>query len=211
MTLKFKLILFVLLPLCLLGCKKNDILSMPQLENILFEMHLADGVFSTLTANNKINNADSVFRYKNIFEKYKCSRDKFEKSMRAYSRKKETIDKIYENVQKRFETVLKNYEGISVSEFTNSIINKISTPFKNIFSTVDKSFENIESFDDMQNKISEQNDNLQEDTAIDSAKNEVDDTPVINEKTKSDSILKLKHNSFKKQLQKFEQNSDKIN
>ncbi|MDR3287544.1 MAG: DUF4296 domain-containing protein [Prevotellaceae bacterium] len=184
---------------------------MPQLENILFEIHLADGVFNTLTANNKINNADSIFRYKNIFEKYKCSRNKFEKSMRAYSRKKETIDKIYENVQKRFETLLKNHEGINISELSNGIINKISTPFKNIFSSIDKSFENIENFDDMQNKISEQNNDLQENTTVDSAKNEIDDAPVLNEKPKSDSIIKAKHNIFKKQLQKLDQNSDKVN
>ena len=151
---KCKLIFCAFITLaCLSACGRGEILSKQQLEDILFEIQLSDGVFRTLLQNSQIQDIDSVLKYKNIFEKYNCSRNKFEKSIREYSRNKETLDNIYANLQKRFEEMLKNYEGITFSEFIKRIENKIFEPFDAILQTASKNFENIENFNSLIEKI----------------------------------------------------------
>ena len=151
---KFKLILATFIALmCLQSCGRGDVLSKQQLEDMLFEMHFSDGVFHTFTQRGLTENIDSVFRYKHIFEKYKCSRDKFEKSLREYSRNKETLEKIYANLQKRFEEMLKNYEGRTFLEFTTDVGNKFSEPFKSIIKSTRENFESIENFTDFIEKL----------------------------------------------------------
>ena len=164
MMTKCKLILAALIALvCWSACGRGDILSKQQLEDILFEIHLSDGVFNTLTQNNLLyDDNNSVFRYKPIFEKYKCSRNKFEKSLREYSRKKETLDKIYANLQKRFEEMLKNYEARTLSELIKDAGNKLFTPFENGLQTVRKNFESIESFKRFVEKIMNADENFDE-------------------------------------------------
>jgi hypothetical protein len=156
----------------LLGCKTDDILSKQQLEDILFEMHLSDGIIHALTDKNQIQNADSIFRYKNIFEKYKCSRDKFEKSMRVYSGKKETIDKIYENIKKRFETKLKNLERKTFSDITKNIIDKLHASIKDALSSVKKYFENAENIENVVEKLLNFHEDISPETETDSVKSE---------------------------------------
>jgi uncharacterized protein YukE len=181
---KCKLILGALITLvCLSGCGRGDILGKQKLEDILVEIHLSDGVFHTLSHNNILQDVDSVFRYKNIFEKFNCSRNKFEKSMREYSRNKENLDKIYANVQKRLEEMLKNYEGITFSEFIQRIENKFITPFSTILQTAGKNFENIENFNSFIEKIKSIDENntseITDKTEIDSIKQEVPNNKVF--------------------------------
>ncbi|MDR2651835.1 MAG: DUF4296 domain-containing protein [Prevotellaceae bacterium] len=168
MMLKIKLILIVTTIMCLLSCKTDDILNKQQLEDMLFEMHLSDGVVHTLVNKNHIQNADTIVRYKAIFDKYKCSRDKFEKSMRIYSRKKETITQIYDNIKLRFDTMLKDIEGKSFPNFAKDIIEKFSVPLKNIVPKTDKYFENIETVDDFFEKLSDLEKDINENAAQDS-------------------------------------------
>ncbi|MDR2064886.1 MAG: DUF4296 domain-containing protein [Prevotellaceae bacterium] len=152
--LKTKLILLVTTAvMCLSGCKTDDILNKRQLEDILFEMHLSDGVVHALASKNQIQNADTVVRYKAIFEKYKCSRNKFEKSMRVYSRQKETITKIYDNIKLRFEKMLKDFESKDLRNFTKDIIEKFHESLKNALSGIGKYFEDIENISDFAEKL----------------------------------------------------------
>jgi hypothetical protein len=171
--LKIKLILLVsVVAACLYSCKSDDILSKRQLEDMLFEMHLSDGVVHTLSDKMKVQNADTIIRYKPIFEKYKCSRDKFEKSMRIYSRKKETISEIYGNIQQRFETALKDFESrdMDSGNFIQNVINKLVAPLKNILSETGKFFENIKTTDDFVEKLLNPQTDIHENAHQDSMK-----------------------------------------
>ncbi|MDR2126578.1 MAG: DUF4296 domain-containing protein [Prevotellaceae bacterium] len=182
--LKIKLILLAsAITICFSACKSDDILSKKQLENMLFEMHLSDGVVHTVANSNQILNTDTIIRYKAIFEKYKCSRNKFEKSMRAYSRNRDAVTEIYENIKLRFDAMLKHYETKNFQNFTNNIINKFSLPFKNILSETDKYFEKIENIDDFVEQLMNLQKNIPE-TASDSAKVNV----AVKEKTLEKSI-----------------------
>jgi hypothetical protein len=147
---------------CLQACKKNDIADKQQLENILFDMHMADGILHTMSANVQEQGVDSVFRYKHIFEKYKCSRDKFERTMRVYSKDKEALDLIYTNVRNRFEELQSRYSAQTNLQFAEDILNKFTTPIKNSWSQIDNFFKDVENFDDFKNKILESCDDLSE-------------------------------------------------
>jgi hypothetical protein len=168
MNLKFKIILIALIAISWSSCKNDGILSADKLEDILLEMHLSDGVFHTLNINSKMQNVDSIFRYKNIFEKYKCSRDMFEKSMRAYSRKQEVIDNIYNNLQERFKTMLNNYEGKNLSDFIIDIFQKFSLSLKSILSPAGKQFENVENIKDFVERLLSLHENISENSQTDS-------------------------------------------
>ncbi|MDR1554148.1 MAG: DUF4296 domain-containing protein [Prevotellaceae bacterium] len=169
MMLKIKLILVVATAIMALSsCKTDDILNKQKLEDMLFEMHLSDGVVHTLANINQIQNADTIVRYKAIFDKYKCSRDKFEKSMRIYSRQKETITQIYENIKLRFETMVKNLEGKDFPNTIKDIVDKFRIPMENIASKVDKYFENIETVDDFLEKLLHLQNDIAENTEQDS-------------------------------------------
>ncbi|MDR2292507.1 MAG: DUF4296 domain-containing protein [Prevotellaceae bacterium] len=169
MMLKTKLILLVtVITMCLSGCKTDDILNKRQLEDILFEMHLSDGIVQTLTNRNHIQNADTIIRYKAIFEKYKCSRDKFEKSMRVYSRQSETITKIYDNIKLRFDRMLKDFESKDLQNITKNIFNKFHIKLKNALSGIDKCFENVENINDFAEKLLNLSKDISEDTKSDS-------------------------------------------
>ncbi|MDR1199713.1 MAG: DUF4296 domain-containing protein [Prevotellaceae bacterium] len=154
MMLKIRLVLLVLITvLCLSSCKSDNVLSRRQLEDMLFEMHLSDGIVHTLADKMQLQSTDTIIRYKAIFEKYNCSRDKFEKSMRVYSRKRETITQIYENIKKRFDTALKDLEGTGTKDFIKNIIDKFCISLKDIFSKTGDFFENIKSTDDFVEKL----------------------------------------------------------
>jgi hypothetical protein len=164
MMLKIRLILLASVTvLCLLSCRNDDVLSKRQLEDILFEMHLSDGVVHALNNKIQLQNTDTTYtliRYKTIFEKYNCSRDKFEKSMRIYSRKKETMIQIYENIKKRFNTALKDFESRGLNNFVKNIIDKACISLKNILLKTGSCFENIKTADDFFEKLM----NMQKDT-----------------------------------------------
>jgi len=135
------------------ACTKNNIVDKKQLENILFEMHLSDGIFHTMSTNHREQNLDSVFRYEHIFKKYKCSRNKFEQSMRAYSKNKDGIDLIYTNVQKRLEVLLSEFDGDKNLYFTEDFKNKLTAPIRDFLLSIENYFKDIENFDDFRNKI----------------------------------------------------------
>ena len=181
---KHKLILISLIAFVgLWGCGRGDILSKQYVEDILFEMHLSDGVFHTLEQKGKeLGSVDTVLRYKSIFEKYKCSRDKFEKSLREYARDKETLDKIYSNLQKRFEETLKDYEGKTLLEFIKSTGTQLFTPFTNDLQSIKKNFENVENFSRLIEKIMNPDENS-------------------NETNESENIKNIETNSLKQEMQ----------
>ena len=163
MTLKIRIILFAVTAMtCLSACTKNNIVDKKQLENILFEMHLADGIFHTMAANHREQNLDSVFRYEHILKKYKCSRNKFEQSMRAYSKNKDGIDLIYTNVQKRLEVLLSEFDGDKNLYFTEDFKNKLTAPIRDFLLSIENYFKDIENFDDFRNKILNSEENATE-------------------------------------------------
>jgi DNA repair ATPase RecN len=168
--LKTELIIFVTAAImCLSGCKNDDILNKRQLEDILFEMHLSDGVVQTLANRNQIQNTDTIIRYKAIFEKYNCSRDKFEKSMRVYSRQKETINKIYDNIKLRFDRMLQDLESKDVQSVVKNIVRKFNMKLKNALTGIDKCFENVENINDFAEKLLNLQKDITENAEPDSA------------------------------------------
>ncbi|MDR1348641.1 MAG: DUF4296 domain-containing protein [Prevotellaceae bacterium] len=170
MMLKIRLVLlFSITVLCLSSCKSDNVLSRHQLEDMLFEMHLADGIVHTLADKMQLQGADTVIRYKAVFEKYNCSRDKFEKSMRIYSRKRETITQIYENIKQRFDTALKDIESTGMNGFVKNIIDKFHISLKDIFPKTGDFFENIKSADDFVEKLIQMQKDVPENAEQDSA------------------------------------------
>ena len=102
-----ELILFVFL---LMGCtiRPKGILSDKEMEAVLYDMHMAEGVVPAIGINgSQTDDQDACFRF--VLKKHGITKAQFDSSVVWYTAHPKRFDKIYPKVIKRFE---KNIEDI---------------------------------------------------------------------------------------------------
>jgi len=92
-----KIILLIAVIAALASCSKNDnVLSEKKMAHIIRDIHLSDGVLNTRRFTEiKSENVDSLYVYKQVFEKNKVTREEFVASMQHYSKYPRLLDEIY--------------------------------------------------------------------------------------------------------------------
>jgi hypothetical protein len=77
---------------------KNLVIPADSMVTLLTDLHLADGVITTIKLKDKPLNHLSAEYFAVIMEKHKIGRDTFEESLRYYAYHTEELNKIYEKV-----------------------------------------------------------------------------------------------------------------
>lgn len=92
-----KIILLIAAIAALASCSKNEnVLSEKKMALIIRDIHLADGVLNTHRfSQNRFENVDSLYIYKQVFEKNEVTRDEFVTSIQYYSKYPRQLDDIY--------------------------------------------------------------------------------------------------------------------
>lgn len=100
-----KLLIFFLLPLCLLGCRPRGVLSTKEMEDILYDLHRAEGVVYTLGWNYNDEEAMAVC-YRVVLEQHSVTQAQFDSSLVWYTDNPNVFDKIYPKVLDRLQADL---------------------------------------------------------------------------------------------------------
>jgi hypothetical protein len=91
---------------------RNLIIPADSMVTLLTDLHLADGVISTLKIKDKSLKHLSTEYFSEILEKHKIGRDTFDESMRYYAYHTEELNQIYEKVIVN----LSKIEGVATSK-----------------------------------------------------------------------------------------------
>ena len=96
---KLYYILLIFSVLC--SCSKFGILKSKKMEDLLYDIHLAEATMNI----KRIHSTREIRRshYDYIFEKHHTTREQFEKSIKWYAARPKKLEAIYENVKKRIE------------------------------------------------------------------------------------------------------------
>lgn len=100
------LILFLLLALLLPSCtfRPNNVLSKKKMEQVLYDLHKADGVVSVEGLNNKDEELKRI--YKTTLDKHHVTQAQFDSSLVWYTDNPKRFNKIYPAVLKRLQADL---------------------------------------------------------------------------------------------------------
>jgi outer membrane murein-binding lipoprotein Lpp len=92
-----KLLLIIVAAIALASCSDNDkVISKRKMASILRDIHISDAVLNTQRyTQNTFENLDSLYLYKDVFEKNDVSRDEFVYSLQYYSKYPRKLDEIY--------------------------------------------------------------------------------------------------------------------
>jgi hypothetical protein len=92
-----KLLLIIVAAIALASCSDNDkVISKRKMANILRDIHISDAVLNTQRyTQNSFENLDSLYLYKDVFEKNDVTRDEFIYSLQYYSKYPRRLDEIY--------------------------------------------------------------------------------------------------------------------
>ncbi|MDR2652777.1 MAG: DUF4296 domain-containing protein [Prevotellaceae bacterium] len=143
------LFLLTIAAFCSCNMRPFDIMDSKQMENILYDIHLAEATMSVrhVSAQTEIRRA----HYDYIFEKYHISREKFETSMSWYAYNPKKLELIYENVKERFNKLqvdvdnyvyhpenkildeIKSFDTINLYKFENQYFFKNHPPKDSLF------------------------------------------------------------------------------
>lgn len=104
-----QLIPFLLIGLLVSACSLDktvnppkDVLSQDKMVDVLYDLHLTDGLFTTRNFNrDKTMNAENGYSY--VFKKHGITRQTFDKSMQFYTRHSFALENIYRQVEQKFE------------------------------------------------------------------------------------------------------------
>jgi len=77
---------------------KSELIPAKDLVQVLYDLHLADGLLSLSEVRNDYNDMDSLGQYVSILESYGYSLKQLNNTIEYYSSDPETLDKIYEKV-----------------------------------------------------------------------------------------------------------------
>jgi hypothetical protein len=92
-----KLLLIIVAAIAFASCSDNDkVISKRKMANILRDIHISDAVLNTQRyTQNSFENLDSLYLYKDVFEKNDVTRDEFIYSLQYYSKYPRRLDEIY--------------------------------------------------------------------------------------------------------------------
>lgn len=92
-----KVLLIIAIAIALASCSNDSqVLSKKKMACILRDIHIADAVLNTQRySQNNLQNVDSLYLYKDVFEKNDVSRDEFIHSLQYYSKYPRKLDEIY--------------------------------------------------------------------------------------------------------------------
>lgn len=93
-----KKILLIVAAIAVFASCSNDekVLSKRKMASILTDIHIADAVLNTQRYDlNRLENLDSLYLYKEVFEKNDVTRDEFVSSLQYYSKYPRRLDEIY--------------------------------------------------------------------------------------------------------------------
>jgi len=102
-----KLYIVALMLIILTGCfsrnervrKPDKFISREKMEDILFDLHISDGLLNNPTMRNEFNYKDSVQNYMDVIESHGYTKPLFEENLNYYFlRKPEKLELIYDNV-----------------------------------------------------------------------------------------------------------------
>ena len=111
------------------SCGNDYILTNKQMEDLLLDIHLVDGI-SLSNSNFSSKNAKSDL-YTTIYEKHNTTKEQFDSSMVYYSENLEELVEIYEAVQSRIEELEKDVKAGKYTAATSFISNNINTKIIN--------------------------------------------------------------------------------
>ncbi len=77
---------------------KSELIPAKDLVQVLYDLHLADGLLSLSEVRNNYNDMDSLGQYLSILESYGYSLKQLNNTIEYYSSDPETLDEIYEEV-----------------------------------------------------------------------------------------------------------------
>lgn len=77
---------------------KSELIPAKDLVQVLYDLHLADGLLSLSEVRNDYSDMDSLGQYVSILESYGYSLKQLNNTIEYYSSDPETLDKIYEEV-----------------------------------------------------------------------------------------------------------------
>ena len=92
-----KVLLIIAIAIALASCSNDSqVLSKKKMACILRDIHIADAVLNIQRySQNNLQNVDSLYLYKDVFEKNDVSRDEFIHSLQYYSKYPRRLDEIY--------------------------------------------------------------------------------------------------------------------
>ena len=92
-----KLLLIIAAAVALASCSDNDtVISQGKMASILRDIHISDAVLNTQRyTQNTFENLDSLYLYKDVFEKNDVTREEFVHSLQYYSKYPRRLDEIY--------------------------------------------------------------------------------------------------------------------
>jgi|SRR6056297_2196753 len=98
-----KIIVFVIMSLFFLGCqdKEEKIIPKKDMEDILVEMHIFDGMIAHSAYRGQLDSIDTLSYEEAILHRYDYTRAQFDSSLNYYSANLRDFDKIYQAVLNR--------------------------------------------------------------------------------------------------------------
>jgi hypothetical protein len=98
-----KIGVFFIISLFFIGCQKKEekIIPKKDMEDILVEMHIFDGMIAHSTYRGKLDSIDTLNYEEAILNRYDYTRAQFDSSLNYYSANLRDFDKIYQAVLNR--------------------------------------------------------------------------------------------------------------
>ncbi|MCZ4244039.1 DUF4296 domain-containing protein [Pedobacter punctiformis] len=100
-----RLIWVLVLAILWIGCKSGipkDVIKPDKMEEILYDIHVADGYISTIYVTDSAKKVAASF-YKGIYKKFGIDSVQYNRSMKYYNSNTEELSKIYKNISRKLE------------------------------------------------------------------------------------------------------------
>ncbi|WP_131536681.1 DUF4296 domain-containing protein [Pedobacter nototheniae] len=109
-----------------IGCKPgmpNDVIKPDKMEEILYDIHVADGYVSTIYVTDSAKKVAASF-YNGIYKKFNTDSAQYSKSMAYYNAHTDELGKIYANISKKLElqkSKMQKIESEKISKLSEAV------------------------------------------------------------------------------------------